>query len=112
MKNSAFFSFPHHLSYKPRYSSPSPPLRISVVGGIWIPSSRFYLPFLCHPPFFTLGFRSSFTRNVRHTIKPFFTLNPHIPSSFTEVDRIFDHPLEAMLDPHLLLNSWELLVGE
>ncbi|KAJ8587815.1 hypothetical protein M405DRAFT_863430 [Rhizopogon salebrosus TDB-379] len=26
--------------------------------------------------------------------------------------RIFDHPFEAMLDPQLLLNSWELLVGE
>ncbi|KAJ8592488.1 hypothetical protein M405DRAFT_931458 [Rhizopogon salebrosus TDB-379] len=25
--------FPHHLSYKPRYSSPALPLRISVVGG-------------------------------------------------------------------------------
>ncbi|KAG2076615.1 hypothetical protein BDR04DRAFT_1149064 [Suillus decipiens] len=34
--------------------------------------------------------------------------------SLTEVDRIFDHPLEAMLDPHLLLNKGESLadVGE
>ncbi|KAG0692068.1 hypothetical protein DFH29DRAFT_1009454 [Suillus ampliporus] len=32
--------------------------------------------------------------------------------SLTEVDRIFDHPLEAMLDPHLLLNKGESLVDE
>lgn len=32
--------------------------------------------------------------------------------SLTEVDRIFDHPLEAMLDPQLLLSNEELLVGE
>ena len=32
--------------------------------------------------------------------------------SLTEVDRIFDHPLEAMLDPELLLNNAEPLVGE
>ncbi|KAG2060781.1 hypothetical protein BDR06DRAFT_871606 [Suillus hirtellus] len=30
--------------------------------------------------------------------------------SLTEVDRIFDHPLEAMLDPRLLLNKGESLV--
>lgn len=34
--------------------------------------------------------------------------------SLTEVDRIFDHPLEAVLNPHLLLNKGESLadVGE
>ncbi|KAJ8589609.1 hypothetical protein M405DRAFT_817690, partial [Rhizopogon salebrosus TDB-379] len=32
MKNSAFFSLPHHLSYKPCYSFSSLPLRISVVN--------------------------------------------------------------------------------
>ncbi|OJA16764.1 hypothetical protein AZE42_10376 [Rhizopogon vesiculosus] len=32
--------------------------------------------------------------------------------SLTEVDRIFDHPLEAMLDPQLILNNGEPLVGE
>ncbi|KAG1887187.1 NUDIX hydrolase domain-like protein, partial [Suillus subluteus] len=30
--------------------------------------------------------------------------------SLTEVDRIFDHPLEAMLDPRVLLNKGESLV--
>ncbi|OJA08901.1 hypothetical protein AZE42_10572 [Rhizopogon vesiculosus] len=32
--------------------------------------------------------------------------------SSTEVDRIFRHPLEAMPDPQLILNSGEPLVGE
>ncbi|KIK34716.1 hypothetical protein CY34DRAFT_97456, partial [Suillus luteus UH-Slu-Lm8-n1] len=39
---------------------------------------------------------------------------PLVPSSLTpsltEVDRIFDHPLEAMLDPRLLLSKGEPLV--
>ncbi|KAJ8592182.1 hypothetical protein M405DRAFT_70323 [Rhizopogon salebrosus TDB-379] len=76
MKNSAFFTLPHHLSYKPRYSSPALPLRISVVGD----SRRrvFISPFFATPPFFILGLRCSFIPNVRHTTKPFFTRNPQI----------------------------------
>ena len=45
------------------------------------------------------------------------TLSSHpvlgsLTPSLTEVDRIFDHPLEAMLDPQLLLDNREPLVGE
>jgi hypothetical protein len=69
-------------------------------------------PSVATPPFLIPGSRCSLIRNFRHAIKAFFTLNPHIPPYFTEVDRIFDHLLEAMLDPQLLLKSWELLSGE
>ncbi|KAG2030434.1 NUDIX hydrolase domain-like protein [Suillus americanus] len=44
---------------------------------------------------------------------PNFSSHPILTSltpSLTEVDRIFDHPLEAMLDPRLLLNKGESLV--
>ncbi|OAX34496.1 hypothetical protein K503DRAFT_698631 [Rhizopogon vinicolor AM-OR11-026] len=50
-------------------------------------------------------------------VTPVVALSSHpilssLTPSLTEVDRIFDHPLEAMLDPQLILNNGELLVGE
>ncbi|KAJ8587814.1 hypothetical protein M405DRAFT_741309, partial [Rhizopogon salebrosus TDB-379] len=40
------------------------------------------------------------------------TILKSLTPSLTEVDRIFDHPVEAVLDPQLLLKNGELLVGE
>ncbi|KAG1740396.1 NUDIX hydrolase domain-like protein, partial [Suillus occidentalis] len=53
------------------------------------------------------------TSNASSNIPPNTSSHPVLSSltpSLTEVDRIFDHPLEAMLDPRLLLSKGEPLV--
>jgi hypothetical protein len=85
-------------------TTPALPLRISVVSD----SCRILTPFCCQT---SIPHSWSSMFPYMQILAP-FTLNPHFPPSFTEVDRIFDHPFEAVLDPQLLLNSWELLVGE
>jgi hypothetical protein len=96
MKNSTFFSLTHHLSYKPRYSSPTLPLHLTCW---WLPSSRFYLPFLCHPsilhPWSSLFFhtqRSAHYQALLHTQ----SLNPSM----------------IIPGPSALVERWKLLVGK
>ncbi|KAG1723364.1 uncharacterized protein EDB91DRAFT_1173042 [Suillus paluster] len=53
--------------------------------------------------------------NASPNVPPSSSSHPILKSltpSITEVDRIFDHPLEAILDPHLLSNKGESLVDE
>ncbi|KAG1905338.1 NUDIX hydrolase domain-like protein [Suillus fuscotomentosus] len=61
------------------------------------------------PSFSTLDSSSNASSNTppKSSSHPILT---SLTPSLTEVDRIFDHPLEAMLDPRLLLNKGESLV--
>lgn len=69
------------------------------------------------PPLVPLSSSSTTTwdssSNANPNTPPNSSSHPILTSltpSLTEVDRIFDHPLEAILDPRLLLNKGESLV--
>lgn len=61
------------------------------------------------PPSSTLDSSSNASANTPPNTSSHPILTSLTPS-LTEVDRIFDHPLEAILDPRLLLNKGEPLV--
>jgi coenzyme A diphosphatase NUDT7 len=104
-----FLSRPHHLRYTlSRLSRPSSPhpLVTPVVAFLLSLCSQF------HP---SLSLVSDDLPDATSDTPSSPSSHPILKSltpSLTEVERIFNHPVEAVLDHQLLLNNGELLVGE